>query len=53
MAAMFQEINSCPSSMEAAKIALSYGLLKGHTVQTADAKQAYTQALIDNSEIEN
>ncbi len=39
--------------MEAAKLALSYGLLKNHTVQTADAKQAYTQALMDNSVIEN
>ena len=52
-AAMFEDVNSCPSTMEAAKSAYAYGLFKGNTVQTADATQAYTQAGLDNSVAEH
>ena len=51
--ALFEEINSCPSTMEAAKSAFAYGMLDGHTIQVADATQAYTQAHIDNSVAEH
>ena len=44
-AAVFQEISSCPATMEAAKAADCYGLIEGHIVMQADAEQAYTQAL--------
>ena len=43
-AAMFQELSSCPATMEAAKAADCYGLLEGHVVEQADAEQAYTQS---------
>ena len=41
---MFQELSSCPATMEAAKAADCYGLLEGHVVEQADAEQAYTQS---------
>jgi hypothetical protein len=43
-AAMFQELSSCPATMEAAKAADAYGLAPGHTLEQADAEQAYTQS---------
>ena len=43
-AAMFQELSSCPATMEASKSADCYGLLPGHAIQQADAEQAYTQS---------
>jgi hypothetical protein len=42
--ALFQELSSCPATMEAAKAADCYGLFPGHDIQQADAEQAYTQA---------
>jgi len=42
--ALFQELSSCPATMEAAKAADCYGLFPGHAVEQADAEQAYTQA---------
>ena len=45
-AAMFQEMSSCPTTMEAAKAADCYGLMPGNDVMQADADMAYTQALL-------
>ena len=42
--AMFLELSSCPATMEAAKAADIYGLLKGNETQQCDAEQAYVQA---------
>jgi hypothetical protein len=42
--AMFQELSSTPATMEGAKAADCYGLFPGHTVEQADAEQAYTQS---------
>ncbi len=42
--ALFQELSSCPATMEASKAADIYGMAPGHSVQQADAKQAYTQS---------
>ena len=42
--AMFQELSSCPASLEAAKTADVYGLSPGNCLQQADAEQAYTQS---------
>jgi hypothetical protein len=42
--AMFAELGSCPATMEAGKAADTYGLFMGHTVEQADAEQAYVQA---------
>ena len=47
--ATFQELGSCPATMEAARCADAYGLMPGHSVQQADAEQAYTQAEIDGT----
>ena len=40
--ALFQELSSCPFTMQAGKAADCYGRLDGHCLQQADAKQAYT-----------
>ena len=45
-AAMFNEMSSCPATMQAAKAADTYGLLPGNTVQQVDAEQAYTQSFL-------
>ena len=45
-AAIFQDLGSCPATMEAAKTADFYGLMPGHAVEIADAEQAYIQALL-------
>jgi hypothetical protein len=44
--AIFQELGSCPASLEAARCADCYGLAPGNEVLQADAEQAYTQALL-------
>ena len=38
--AVFQELGSCPATMEAARCADAYGLMPEHDVQQADAEQA-------------
>ena len=43
-AAIFQDMGSCPATMEASKAADFYGLIPGHAVEIADAVQAYIQA---------
>ena len=43
-AAIFQDMGSCPATMEAPKAADFYGLIPGHAVEIADAVQAYIQA---------
>ena len=42
--AVFAELSSSPSSMEASKFGDFYGRWPGHSCQAADAIQAYTQA---------
>ena len=44
--ALFQELSSCPATLEAAKAADVYGVLKGHSLEQADAEQAYAQSLL-------
>ncbi len=44
--ALFQELSSCPATLEAAKAADVLGLSPGYTVEQADAEQAYTQSLL-------
>ena len=43
-AAMFQDLRSLPSTMEAATFADFFGSSPGHVLETADAEQAYIQA---------
>jgi hypothetical protein len=43
-AALFQELSSCPATMDAAKVADAYGPRAGHSVQQSDGTRAYTQA---------
>ena len=45
-AALFNELGSSPATLEGAKAVDAYGMLAGHDLQSADAKQAYTQALL-------
>ena len=45
-AAMFNDLGSSPATMDAARAADCYGSAPGHSVQIADAKQAYIQAEI-------
>ena len=47
--AIFQELGSCLATMEAERCADAYVLMPGHSVQQADAEQAYTQAEIDGT----
>mgnify|MGYP002176408590 FL=1 len=42
--AVFQELSSCPATMEGSRSADCYGCLPGHDVMQADAEQAYIQA---------
>jgi hypothetical protein len=44
--ALFQELSSSPATMEAGKAADAYGMLPGHSIEQADAVQAYTQATL-------
>merc|ERR1712127_380015 len=48
--AMFQDLGSCPATMEAARTADAYGCFPGHDAQQADAEQAYTQAKLVGAE---
>jgi hypothetical protein len=43
-AAIFSDLGSAPSSMEAAKAVDAYGLLDGNVEEQGDAEQAYTQS---------
>ena len=45
-AAFFNELGSSPATLEDAKAVDAFGCLPGHCVESADAKQAYTQALL-------
>ena len=45
-AAVFSDLGSSPASFEASRWADFYGSLKGNSCQTADAIQAYLQALL-------
>ena len=40
-AAIFQDMGSCPATMEASKATDFYGLIPGHAVEIAGAVQAY------------
>jgi hypothetical protein len=42
--ALFQEINSCPATLDASRLADVLGLSPGMAIQQADAMQAYVQA---------
>ena len=48
--ALFQELSSCPATMQASKAADAFGCLPGHAIEQADAKQAYIQALLGGTE---
>ena len=48
-AALFNELGSSPATLEGAKAVDGYGCLPGHCTESADAKQAYTQALLGKS----
>ena len=48
--AMFQDLGSCPASMEAAKWADCYGCFRGHWIEQADCEQAYCQAELAGTE---
>ena len=43
--ALFQDLGSCPATMEAARAADAYGCMHGNAAQQCDAEQAYTQAM--------
>ena len=42
--ALFQDLGSSTSSMDASRAADAYGCMPGHACQQADAEQAYLQA---------
>ena len=42
--AMFQDLSSCPATMEAGKSCDLFDSLDGHDIQQSDAEQAYTQS---------
>ena len=44
--AVFQELASQPATLEASCAADAYGCIGGHTIEQADAEQAYVQALM-------
>ena len=43
--ALFQDLGSCPATMEAARAADAYGCMPGNAAQQCDAEPAYTQAM--------
>ena len=49
-AAMFQDIGSAPATVAAAKMADAYGCLLGHSLEQADAIQAYVQSELKGPE---
>ena len=50
-AAVFNDIGNSPATMDAARSADCYGCCPGHTIQIADAKQAYIQAELKGVEV--
>ena len=48
--AMFQDLGSCPATMDAARAGDVYGCLPGHATEQSDAEQAYTQAMLVGTE---
>jgi hypothetical protein len=42
--AMFDDLGSAPATMAAAKAADAFGIFEGHTIEQADAEQAYIQS---------
>ena len=50
--AIFQDLGSAPASLSAAKAADFHGLLPGNNTELADARQAYTQAILNNDEVD-
>ena len=48
--AIFQDLGSCPATMEAARAADAYGCMPGHSAEQCDAEQAYTQAVLVGTE---
>ena len=48
-AAMFQDLGSCPASMEASKAADCYGSVPDFDIEIADAVQAYVQAALQGT----
>ena len=49
-AAMFQDLGSSPATLEAAEIADFFGCAPDHSVEIADAVQAYIQADMEGTE---
>ena len=47
--ALFQDLGSCPATMEAARAGDAYGCMPGHLVEQCDAEQAYTQAVLSGT----
>ena len=47
--AIFQELGSAPAAMSATKMCDAYGLLPGHSIETADAEQAYINAKLEGA----
>ena len=50
--AVFNELGSNAAPLEGAKLIDMFGLQPGHTIQTADADQAYIQAAIKECTLE-
>ena len=48
--ALFQELSSCPATMQASSAADIWGMLDGHSTQQADAVQAYTQSRLGGTD---
>ena len=48
--AVFQELSSCPATLEASRAADCYGCFDGNDVMQADAEQAYIQAELKGTE---
>ena len=44
--AIFQELASQPATLEASCAVDAYGCIEGHTIEQADAEQAYVQAVV-------
>ncbi|CAE8592117.1 unnamed protein product [Polarella glacialis] len=48
--ALFSDLSSAPVTMEASRMCDAYGLLSGHTIEQADAEQAYIQSSLGGTE---
>eukprot|EP00959_Pyramimonas_sp_CCMP1952_P362449 7590590-Pyramimonas_sp.AAC.1 len=44
--ALFEELSSCPATMQASTDADAFGVSPGHDIQQADARQSRTQSLL-------